>query len=203
MLVVMAVIATLAAMLFPAAAAIKKNAAIKRITAQMKLIEVALSAYQANLGLYPPDNPDAPQFNQLFFELTGSTNSNGTIFSTVGPSIASIPAAFGPDVPGLVNVSRGSDDEVHQARNYLPGLKSANYLEVQDGSAVATVLGLADKGPLMLSQPPPGSLSINPWRYTSGSATNHPGKYDLWMDVTLSGKTYRICNWSEKPLIVP
>jgi len=204
LLVVMAVIATLAAMIFPAAAIIKKNAAIKRVQGQMKLIEVALTAYQANLGLYPPDNPDAPEFNQLFFELTGTTNYTGNIYlSQAGPFITNVPAIFGAAVAGLVNVSRGSGDEIHQAKNLLTSLEPANYLEVQRGSSVATVLGIQDKGPLMLDEPPPGSLKINPWRYTSGSATNNPGKYDLWVDVTLGGKTYRFGNWSDKPLLLP
>jgi len=204
LLVVMAVIATLAAMIFPAAAVIKRNAAIKRVQAEMKLVEMALTAYQADLGLYPPDNPDAPEFNQLFFELTGTTNITGNVFlSQAGPSISDVKAVFGADVPGLVNVSRGSGDEVRQAKDYLISLKPSNYLEVQHGSEIATVLGTTAKGPLMLSQPPPGRLSINPWRYTSGSATNNPGKYDLWVDVSLGGKTYRFCNWSETPIINP
>lgn len=203
LLVVMAVIATLAAMIFPAAAMIKRNAIIKRISTQMKLLEVALTAYQANLGHYPPDNPNAPEFNQLFFELAGTTNYSGNIYlSQVGPGITNIPAVYGTDVAGFVNVSRGSGDDVQQAKNYLNSLKSANYLEVQSGGPATTVLGVADKGPLMFLGFNDTSLSINPWRYASSSATNNPGKYDLWVDVIIGGKTNRFCNWSEKPLTV-
>jgi prepilin-type N-terminal cleavage/methylation domain-containing protein len=205
LLVVMAVIATLAAMLFPAAAAIKKRAIIKRVETEMKFLEAALAAYQGNLGHYPPDNPDAPIANQLFYELSG-TKVNGPAYETESGqgriNTADLPTFFGNKVTGFVNVSKGGGDEAQSSKNYLIGLRPAQYLEVERNGRSGIILGVTDKGPLVFNEAASGGRTINPWRYTSGSATNSPGKYDLWIDVLIAGKTNRFCNWSEKPLLV-
>lgn len=203
MLVVMAVIAVLAAILFPAFGAIKKSAAIKRTRAQMGKVVMAIEAYKAQHGHYPPDNPDDFAVNQLFYELAGTTNvSAGSYLSEVGPGINNLTAFYGPKVQGFVNVSRGAGDEAQRARNYLIGLKPDQYLEVTHLSGAGTVLGLPDKGPFMLSEPSPNTGAINPWRYVSTGPTNNPGHFDLWVDVIIGGKTNRIGNWAEKPQIV-
>ena len=208
LLVVMAVIATLAAMIFPAAGHIKRNAIIKKVQTEMKFVEAALAAYQGNLGHYPPDNtstvPDAPAVNLLFYELAGTKLVNNEYQTEGGQGqilASSLPSFFGNKVSGFVNVSRGGGDEVQAAKNYLIGLKPAEYLEISRGGVSGIILGVTDKGPLMFSNST-GDRSINPWRYASGSATNNAGKYDLWVDVLIGGKTNRFCNWSEKPLVV-
>jgi len=203
LLVVMAVIATLAAMIFPAAAIIKRKAMIKRVETELKFVEAAVTAYQGNFGHYPPDNPDNFAVNQLFYELVGTTNfARGIYLTENGQAITNTSVFYGPKVVGFVNVSKDSGDEAQKARNYAIGLKPTKYLRVLNGAGAGTVLGLTDKGPLMFSEVLPGTGSINPWRYASGSATNNPGKYDLWIDVLIGGKTNRFCNWSDKPLIV-
>ena len=42
----------------------------------------------------------------------------------------------------------------------------------------------------------------NRWNYVSSNPTNNPNSFDLWVDVVVSGKIIRICNWSKEPLIV-
>jgi len=37
----------------------------------------------------------------------------------------------------------------------------------------------------------------NPWRYNSSNPRYNPKSYDLWIDVTVGGKTNRVCNWSD------
>jgi prepilin-type N-terminal cleavage/methylation domain-containing protein len=203
LLVVMAVIATLAAMIFPAAAIIKRNAAIKRAQTEMKLVEIAIKAYHANLGFYPPDNVNNPEVNPLFFELMGTTNlTAGTYLAADGHGITNVSAFFGGNIRGFVNVSKGAGDEVQSARNHLVGLKSTEYLEIQNGGAFGVVLGISDKGPLMIDDYSTSGKQINPWRYVSTNPTNNPGHYDLWVDILVGGKTNRICNWSERPLAV-
>jgi hypothetical protein len=38
------------------------------------------------------------------------------------------------------------------------------------------------------------SVEINPWRYVSSRPKNNIGSYDLWIDLAIRGKTYRISN---------
>lgn len=205
LLVVMAVIATLAAILFPAFAAIKKSGVIKKTRVQLGRVVMAVEAYKAQHGQYPPDNPDNPAVNQLFYELSGTTNSAGTAYMTEGgQGIADPKTFFGNKVTGFVNVSRGSGDEAQRAKSYLIALKPDQYLEVENSGGVGTVLGVTDKGPFMLNEPSPGNgRSINPWRYMVTGATNNPGHFDLWVDVIIGNKTYRISNWAAKEQIVP
>jgi hypothetical protein len=52
--------------------------------------------------------------------------------------------------------------------------------------------------PANVTPPPvPAQPDINPWRYVSSKPTNNIGSYDLWMDLAIRGKTYRISNWSK------
>ena len=43
---------------------------------------------------------------------------------------------------------------------------------------------------------------MNPWNYVLTNPTNNPGSFDLWMDVSWSGKTNRVCNWSRDPIVL-
>ncbi len=203
LLVVMAVIAILAALIFPAGAAIKRKATTNRARAELKLTAAAIEAYKGNRSHYPPDNPGNPAINQLYFELIGTTNFTSTIYHTAsGEGMTNVSSFFGPKVTGFVNVSRGSgDDEAQSARNYLPGLKPSEFLEVTNGAGgTAVVLGTIIKGPLMLSDTK--EKTINPIRYVSTNPTNNPAAYDLWVDIIVGGKTNRVSNWSEKADVV-
>src|ERR1051325_3887861 len=75
LLVVIAVIAILAALIFPITAAIKKQQQIKVAQAELNQIQTAIEGYKEKLGFYPPDNPNNPITNQLYFELLGTTNN--------------------------------------------------------------------------------------------------------------------------------
>jgi len=204
MLTVMAVIAVLAAILLPVFGGIKRSGTIKKTRAQLGKVVMAIEAYKAQHGHYPPDNPDNFAVNQLLYELAGTTNVTGGIFLTEGgQGITNMTSFFGNKVSGFVNISQGGGDEAQRARNYLIGLKPDQYLEVVNLTGVGTVLGVADKGPFMLNEPPSGSgRSINPWCYDASGPTNNPGHFDLWVDIIIGGKTNRISNWSEKPQIV-
>jgi type II secretory pathway pseudopilin PulG len=196
----MAVIGVLAAMIFPAIGAIKKRAAFKRAETQLKAIESAIDTYKANVQVLPPENPGNPLLNPLFYELAGTTNTGPTSFQSGGGVIIANPATFfGPGIQGFDNVSRGGgDDEAQAAINCINNLKPNQYLEVNVNGVAGTVLGITDNGPIMFTNVVGGKI-INPWRYTSASATNNPGSYDLWVDIIIAGKTNRISNWTDKP----
>src|SRR5438105_6095650 len=85
MLVVIAVIAILAAMIFPVTKAVNRNKMRSKAKAELASIKDAIDGYKVKLGHYPPDNPDDPRRNQLFYELLGTTLNNG-IYTTLDGS---------------------------------------------------------------------------------------------------------------------
>jgi prepilin-type N-terminal cleavage/methylation domain-containing protein len=206
LLVVMAVIATLAAILFPAFGAIKKNAAKRKARAEMLKVVMAIESYKAELGHYPPDHVIAtgvePLVNPLYFELSGTTIT-GTEFVTLDGaariSVGSMTNTFGRE--GFVNCSKGgSDDNAQPAHDFLKGgLRASNYGEF---SPNVRLLTCSIKWPEANGAAISGVPSVNPWRYVSTGPTNNPGQYDLWVDIVVGGQTNRIGNWSEKAQIV-
>jgi prepilin-type N-terminal cleavage/methylation domain-containing protein len=220
LLVVITVIAILASLVFPITAAVNRSKTRARAKAELGMIELAISTYQAKFGHYPPDNPVAvlsasPVYlNQLYYELCGTTLSKG-VYTTKdgGTSIraADVPNAFDAAKPsGFVNSMQGggSGDEGETSINCFKGvaLKPANYADIVNPSTrvpmrvLVCSLGWPVSSPYQPSGTP-GS-GVNPWRYNSSSPTNNPNSYDLWIDVMVGDKTNRICNWSAQPIIV-
>jgi prepilin-type N-terminal cleavage/methylation domain-containing protein len=213
LLVVMAVIAVLAAMIFPAAAIVKRKSAEKRIQTMLDSVASAIETYYANVKVYPPENPinpalgyvSAPERNTLFYELSGVQLVGGAYQPAGGRG--SITEAnlrnflqIGATEFGMVNLARGSGDESKAAHNSLSGIRPTQYMEVREGGVDVMVLGVSDAGPLMFKDA--NERPINPFRYASARATNNVGRFDLWVDVDISGKTYRFCNWNDKPIRV-
>src|SRR6267143_2402817 len=197
LLVVIAIIAILAALIFPAAGAIKRRATITKVQTELKQVSTTIDLYKEKLGFYPPDNPINPRTNQLYFELAGTTHTklsgqSGYGFQTLDGSAAiptnNMPATFG--VSGFVNTTRGGDDGGTSAKDFLKAIKPGQYAEIAPKVRILTCSVLA-----------PGNLP-NPWRYMSSGPTNNPGVYDLWVDVLIAGKTNRISNWSKQPQLV-
>src|ERR1044071_4095338 len=100
--------------------------------AELRQIETAIEAYKAKYGIYPPDNPGRPEFNQLFYELQGTTNvidGARNVFQTLDGReeipVGSVSAVFGPNVAGFVNSSKASaSDDSKVAEKFLTGLRS-------------------------------------------------------------------------------
>jgi prepilin-type N-terminal cleavage/methylation domain-containing protein len=200
LLVVIAVIAIIAAFLVPLGAQVKRHSLINRAQAEMAQLETAIDRYHAAYGFYPPDNPGNTVTNQLYFELLGVTNNNGTYYTLDGsgqiPS-GSVTAAFG--IGGFMNCSKtNADESTAQARNFLPDLKPA---QMGTNSSGIQLLVSSVGGPLPTYQPM-GVPGVNPWRYNSSSPTNNPGAYDLWIQIVITpGQTNLICNWRKQPQI--
>ncbi len=206
MLVVIAVIATLAAMIFPAFGALKRKATIQKAQTELKLVASAITDYKHQYGHYPPDNPWNPITNGLYFELLGTVQTGvnpNFIFETKNGD-AKIPAAsvsgtFGQG--GFVNCTKGGgDDNAQAAKKFLVELKPAQYGEIAPG---IRLLACSVKWPDNNSSPILTSPGLNPWRYVSSNPTNNSGEFDLWVDILVGNQTNRISNWSDKPLIVP
>ena len=211
LLVVIAVIAALAALTFPAVRAARISALRARAKSELMQLETALERYKDKLGYYPPDNkiasnPDPYALNQLYYELLGTTNDSG-VFHTLDDSaqIANTPAAFqaafgaASSVTGFMNCARGGGgDELPSGQSFLGGLKPGQFLALT--TPACSVLGSKLEGPLVYLNDQ--GVKINPWRYNSSSPRHNAKSFDLWIDVMAGEKTNRICNWSDKALVV-
>jgi len=205
MIVVISIIGLLAAMIFPVTGALKRTRIRARAKTELAQVELAIGAYHAELGHYPPDNtltPRNPVINQLYYELKGTELkpvAGGTYVTLDGSAslqAGRVKALFGAD--GIVNCTRGSGDTGQPAGDFLRELKAGQFLALS--SAACTVLGTFVDGPGMLAGS--SGAQINPWHYISSSPTNNPNSFDLWVNVYVGNKTNRVCNWSREPLIV-
>src|SRR5882672_1862614 len=207
LLVVIAVIAILAALVIPVSGAVRAAGTKRRAMAELTEVETLIESYKEKLGHYPPDNPGNPLVNQLFYELMGTTNDSHNYITLDGSTTVPIPsvsALFGPKVSGFVNSTKGGGgDEAGGATKFIKGLKPAQIASPngQNKGPVILVGVPWQKGPPPFDVPPLGtSTNLNPWRYNVSSPTNNPNTYDLWLDVVIGGKPFRICNWNKQPL---
>jgi len=212
LLVVIAIIGVLAALIFPALRAAKISSTRSKVQTELRQIEIAIEAYKSKFGIYPPDNPGRPEFNQLFYELQGTTNvivGPTNVFRTLDGRteaeipVASVSTAFGAGVAGFVNCSKaGSADDSKIAEKFLSGLRPDHYFISTNGVPAWGVLVCPVPLPLNVPAVLPNLPGVNPWRYNSSSPVHNPKSYDLWVDVVLGGKTNRISNWNKNYEIV-
>lgn len=206
LLTVIAIIGLLAALLFPVLKGIKRQQYIRNATAEMEQMETAIERYKAAYGFYPPDNTNSPTYNQLYYELTGTTNTspapNPPVYQSLANGVtlpaANVASAF--NVGGFMNCSKpGGGEDVPLARNFLSELRPTQYGVVSNynNTVGATVLLVSLGGPDPTYKPF-GVSGVNPWRYNSSNPTNNPGAYDLWVQLSISGKTNLICNWNKQ-----
>jgi len=210
LLVVIAIIAILAAMIIPVTGAVKRMKLRTRTQGQLAAVETAIVQYKNKHGFYPPDNPGAPNgINQLYYELSGTTN-NGDTFTTLDRAssidAAAIGAAFNGKT-GFMNTMRDKGgDEGIIAQNFLKsGIGQDQIATLTTPGGVKILVGTVkwpvnQPGELLKDQPAVGADSYNPFRYVSTNPTNNPNGFDLWIDIIVEGKTNRFCNWSEKYL---
>ena len=216
LLVVIAIMAALAALLLPVAGAVKKHQYIYNAQAEMAKLETAIDRYKAAYGFYPPDNhlnPANPLVSQLYYELVGTTNNaaagadpnyhplDGQGLDLSGATANNnVSQAF--NVGGFMNCSKqNGGEDATMAKDFLPDLKQNQIGVVTNTAGVkavgVTVLITAVGGPDATYQPV-GAQDLNPWRYISSNPTNNPGSYDLWVQLSIAGKTHLICNWNKQ-----
>jgi len=202
LLVVIAIMAILAALVLPVGGAVKR-ARIRSVTkTEMQKISQAITSYKDKHNVYPPDNPNNIM-SPLYYELVGTTLSNNTTYVTRdGKSsipTTTVPAAFGPNIGGFINCTKGAGgDEGIIAQSFLREVKPNQVAEV---SGVKVLVGSVG-WPAGRPNPPLPPTDRIPWQYVANNPTNNPRSYDLWIDVVIGSKTNRICNWSEKPIVL-
>jgi prepilin-type N-terminal cleavage/methylation domain-containing protein len=202
MLVVIAVIAILAAIIFPAFGNIKRRAAIQKAQTELKLVASAIQNYKLQYGQYPPDNSTNAAINGLYFELLGTVQKGANFETKNGEAwipATDVPLRFGQG--GFVNCAKGGgDDNAQAAKKFLIELKPAQYGELAPG---VRLLVCSVTWPEKLGNGAAGVPTLNPWRYDSSNPTNNSGEFDLWVDIIVGDKTNRISNWTDKPVLVP
>ena len=184
LLVVIAIIAILAALFLSLGGSASRKKKIARVKVELIQITTMIDSYREKLGYYPPDNPNNPALNTLFYELSGTT-SNGTDHATLNGS-ASIKSTDIPLVFGVASfVNSASVLDASEARDFSKGLRLSQFRGITN-PANAQVLSVPVDGAL------PG---INTWRYRSSNPTYNPNGYDLWAEIVISGETHIIGNW--------
>jgi len=215
LLVVISIIGVLAALTIPLAGSVARSRKISVAQAEMQQIETALENYKAKYGVYPPGNPNNAVTNQLYYELSGVTNtSTGRIadYQTLDNRYnipgGSFTLTFG-GAGGIVNCSKGSGEDAVLAEDFLPGLKSTQVTSATNSEGnLVPYLVTSVGGPDLNYQPLPGG---NPFRYAC-PGTNNPNSYDLWVQLSI-GSTFNgvnhfvtpkknlICNWNQQVLL--
>jgi len=85
-------------------------------------------------------------------------------------------------------------DEGMAAQKFIKELKPGQVAELNSNLRILV-------GSVECSPPPiPNNPGVNPFRYISTNPTHNPNSFDLWIDISVQGKTLRICNWSEEPI---
>ena len=202
LLVVISIMAVLAGFTIPVLKSVKRQQYLKTARAELEQIKTALENYHDKYNTYPPSNSNNPMLNPLYYELSG-TVQNGLNYQTLDGS-ASIPqttyaSTFGG---GIVNCTRGSGEDAASAKNFISGLNQNRFGTYTGGITILiTSVGGPDQSYLDLLSAS-GGLSGNPFRYIY-PGVNNPKSFDLWIDLSISGKTNRLSNWKTQVQIVP
>jgi len=213
LLAVIFVIGVLAAFTIPVLHGVARLKYINTAKAEMGQLETAIDSYHATYGFYPPDSdvapliPSQPQLNQLYYELTGTTNigsSSAPVFQTLDGNLPILPSsavqhAFG--VGGFVNCSKSGGEDSTVARDFLSDLKATQVSFLTNGITGPQGIHLlvCSVGGPDAAYEPLGVAGLNPWRYkSSGTLTNNPGSYELWVKLVIGEKTNLVCNWDSQ-----
>jgi hypothetical protein len=163
---------------------------------QRQTIIAAIEAYKAHFGFYPPDHllsreplrVDAVT-NALFYELAGVHYDRANqLFEIQGMEAAQ--AKFVKELLGCEGFTNCAENAT-QARRFLP----TGFLPVQlfhDDPDVYALGAVPYDGPHWEVI---WEINISSWRYVSTSATNNPGKFDLWLELKWKDQSITIGNW--------
>jgi len=226
LLVVISVIGILASLIVGVSGVATSKARVSQVQALLNKVGTAIDTYHADFGSYPPDSRFSNGLsntatNQLFYELTGSVaQADGTYLPQGGGQPIrgqELRRHFG--VKGLQNVSMTQAE----SKGYLTlsdsqiGLLSVDpeirlltapipwpLKDFPSDAVYQNVLGqnisMASLRPIQSADP--NLRRLNPWHYrSSGLDRFNQQSYDLWLDLPVGTKVYRINNWSQQPKV--
>ena len=213
LLVVIAIIGVLAGLGLSVTGGVKRQQYLKPARAELDQIATALDNFKAQYGVYPPSNPNlTPALNTLYYELSGVThNLASQTYTTLDRSYTisdgSYAATFtagGASIGGIINCTKGSAEDGTAAKDFLPSLRQNRIGTETNGTTLIGILVTSVGGPdqRYMAALAAAGFSGNPFRYVY-PGTNNPSSYDLWIDLSISGKTNRISNWTRQPQILP
>lgn len=215
LLAVISIIAVLAGLLVglaPQAAARMKES---RTRAELERLVMAIEAYKAKHGVYPPDNVTGRDSfgnpvvdsarSPLYYELAGCVahrQGNGGYFVPYG--YEDTPAnRLNPDTHLVPNFNR--DGFVNAAlpnnvrRLYHHDFKASDRAAIARNPdieiLVAPVPWPAKDARFPSPLPGVGLETVNPWHYVSSNPTNNPTGFDLWAEIIIRGQRRIIGNW--------
>ena len=144
--------------------------------------------------------------NQLYYELSGTTNSSGTFHTLDGSAQitdSQVQSTFGTG--GFVNCNKpGGNEDSGGGKNFIQGLNHNQTAPISVNNVPITAFVTAVGGPDASYNPLgfTGTSGVNPWRYkSSGTLTNNPGSFELWVQLSIGGKKYLVCNWNKQPQV--
>jgi len=188
MLVVIGVIGILSSLIFPITKAVSRNRIKSRTRAELEQVVTGIEIYHSKRGQYPPDNhyPNGavnPYVNQLYYELAGTTNSNGDHYQTIDGRMSWATAAaihsvlspgFAPSagVSGFANSrAGGSVEEGSTVINCLKGtLRSDQIASIGNPLSLNVLVG---------SVPLPPGLPLKQWPNLPPNPTPYPGSAQI------------------------
>lgn len=179
----------------------KINAALPKVSnairAERGELVSAIEAYKAHFGVYPSDHVLSrqplvvdPATNTLFYELAGVTyNPTNKMYQAGGlePAEEKYVKEFF-QIDGFRNCARSPD-------KIIPFLKMdvSPARQLHDDPDVFAV-GFQVTS-LAIAPDVYWEFQTTSWRYVASAPTNNPGKFDLWIELTACGRTFRIGNW--------
>lgn len=209
LLVVISIIGVLAGLIIPLSGVAVTKMRISRVKAELNALVTAIETYRLEVGEYPPDHGQLrllsatanreqyrsnAAFNPLYYELVGAIFTNRQFVTVSGSETIrtnELGAIFKRD--GIRNSARSRFDVPY--KGFSP--KPSQYAELSrtlTQNQDVEVLAVSVPGPYTI---PGGSGGkINPWFYDASSTNRHNRQsFDLWAEISVSGKTNVIGNW--------
>jgi hypothetical protein len=171
-------------------------AALDGVRSQRDALIRSIEVYKTHFGFYPPmftgPGPDRGLINPLCYELMGVR---------FDPKRASFHIAITKDplkvdeMKHYFNATSFSNFVTFpdSPTNFLPGRPLSVYPLTKDGDLFGVSLSYPDFTPEAFWN----DFDFSPFRYVTNPAQHNPGKYDLWVDITVAGKHFTIGNWPE------
>ncbi len=201
LLVVIAIMGIVAAMVIGLATAANAGERKKKVLAQRDQLITAIEAYKKEHGSYPPDNTNDCRLPPLYYELKGATvEIQNPPTPTTTKYLGDFPAISAADYElifnrrGVANSKpKGAEaDGDAKAIDHFIGVKPQQSTNITIRPGVETYFFTVG-----IERAPGTDFRTNTWRYVSTNPTNNgAGRFDLWAEVVIKGRTEIIGNWS-------